>query len=50
MEQAIERDPNYGPALAWSAICYMLRCQEGRSEDPDTDSRQVRISRGRPCK
>ena len=38
MEQATERDSNYGPALAWSAICYMLRYQEGRSEDPKADS------------
>jgi adenylate cyclase len=40
MEHAIKRDPNYGPALAWSAICYMLRCQESRSENPEIDSRQ----------
>jgi adenylate cyclase len=40
MEQAIVHDPNYGPALAWSTICYMLRCQEGRSEDPEADSRK----------
>ena len=38
MEQATERDSNYGLALAWSAICYMLRYQEGRSEDPKADS------------
>src|SRR5213079_3217854 len=26
MEQAIERDPQYGPALAWAAFCYMRAC------------------------
>jgi adenylate cyclase len=40
LEQAIERDSNYGPALARSAICHMLRCQEGRSDDPKSDSRK----------
>jgi adenylate cyclase len=40
MEEAIERDPRYGPALAWGAFCYMRRCQDGRSQDPDTDSRK----------
>jgi len=40
MEQAIERDPRYGPALAWGAFCYMRRCQDGRSQDPETDSRK----------
>jgi adenylate cyclase len=24
MEQAIERDPRYGPALAWAAVCCLL--------------------------
>ena len=23
LEQAIARDPRYGPALAWAAICHM---------------------------
>src|SRR5207302_3632304 len=39
MEQAIERDPNYGPALAWAAFCYMRACQDGHSEDPERDAR-----------
>jgi TolB-like protein len=39
-EQAIERDPSCGPALAWGAICYMRRCQDGLSEDPEADGRQ----------
>jgi hypothetical protein len=40
MEQAIDRDPSYGPALAWAAFCYMRACQDGRSEDPVADSRK----------
>jgi TolB-like protein/class 3 adenylate cyclase len=39
-EQAIERDPSCGPALAWGAICYMRRCQDGLSDDPKADSHQ----------
>jgi tetratricopeptide (TPR) repeat protein len=39
MEQAIEHDPDYGPALAWAAFCHMRACQDGRSEDPEADGR-----------
>ena len=34
MEQAIARDPNYGPALAWAAICCYRLVLDGRSEVP----------------
>jgi TolB-like protein len=37
MEQAIERDPYYGPALAWAAFCCLRLVFNGRSEDPATD-------------
>jgi TolB-like protein/class 3 adenylate cyclase len=37
MEQAIERDPNYGPALAWAAVCRYRLLLEGRSEAPEAD-------------
>jgi adenylate cyclase len=37
MEQAIARDPRYGPALAWAAFCCYRLVQEGRSEDPHAD-------------
>jgi TolB-like protein len=40
MEQAIERDPRYGPALAWAAVCCMRLCDDGRSEDPQADGRK----------
>jgi TolB-like protein/class 3 adenylate cyclase len=40
MEQAIARDPRYGPALAWAAFCYMRASQDGRSGDRDADSRK----------
>jgi adenylate cyclase len=37
MEQAIARDPRYGPALAWAALCCMRQLLDGRSEDPASD-------------
>jgi adenylate cyclase len=37
MEQAITRDPTYGPALAWAAICCLRLLADGRSEDPKAD-------------
>jgi adenylate cyclase len=37
MEQAIERDPRYGPALAWAAHCCFRLLLDGRSEDPAAD-------------
>ena len=38
LEQAIARDPCYGPALAWAAICCMRLVFDGRSEDQAADS------------
>ena len=40
LEQAIERDPRYGPALVWAAVCYARLCLDGWSADPETDSRK----------
>jgi adenylate cyclase len=37
MEQAIARDPRYGPALAWAAHCCHRLLFDGRSEDPGAD-------------
>jgi len=37
MEQAIERDPRYGPALAWAAYCCYRLLHDGRSEDRSAD-------------
>ena len=34
---AIERDPHYGPALAWAAVCYLRLLSDDRSEDPAAD-------------
>jgi adenylate cyclase len=34
LELAIERDPHYGPALAWAAFCCHRLLLDGRSEDP----------------
>jgi adenylate cyclase len=39
MEQAIERDPCYGPALAWAAVCCLL-VTDRQSEDPGAYSRK----------
>jgi adenylate cyclase len=36
-EQAIVRDPRYGPALAWAAICCFRQLFDDRSEDPEAD-------------
>jgi TolB-like protein/class 3 adenylate cyclase len=40
MEQAIERDPRYGPALGWAAFCYHRLLIDDRSEDPEADIRK----------
>jgi TolB-like protein/class 3 adenylate cyclase len=37
MEQAIGRDPRYGPALAWAAFCCFRLLLDGQSEDPQAD-------------
>jgi len=37
LEQAIERDPRYGPALAWAAFCCLRLLRDGRSENPEAD-------------
>jgi adenylate cyclase len=39
-EQAIERDPHYGPALAWAAICHARLCMDGLSEDREVHGRK----------
>ena len=38
--EAIERDPHYGPALAWAAFCHYRLCLDGRSNDPEADCRK----------
>ena len=39
VEQAIERDPSYGPALAYAAVCYFRRVFDSRSDEPEADGR-----------
>jgi adenylate cyclase len=39
-EQAIARDPHYGPALAWAAVCCYRLVSDDRSEDPAKDRRK----------
>jgi TolB-like protein len=36
-EQAIAREPCYGPALAWAAFCCVRLIVDDRSEDPEAD-------------
>ena len=40
MEEAIARDPHYGPALAWAAVCYQRLLYDNMSEDPASDARK----------
>jgi adenylate cyclase len=37
IEQAIARDPRYGPALGWAAFCCYRLLVDGRSGDPQAD-------------
>jgi adenylate cyclase len=37
LEQAIARDPRYGPALAWAAFCCHRLLLDGRSKDLEAD-------------
>ena len=38
MTQAIARDPNYGPALGYAAICHMRAVTDYWSKDPEADN------------
>jgi TolB-like protein len=40
IEQAIARDPRFGPALAWGACNLITLLGSGRSEDPEADRRK----------
>jgi adenylate cyclase len=40
LDQAVTRDPNYGLALAWAAVCHFLHCHDGQSDDPEADRRK----------
>ncbi|MBV8133871.1 MAG: hypothetical protein JO282_15355, partial [Alphaproteobacteria bacterium] len=40
LEQAIARDPRYGPALAWAAACCQRLVYDNRSKDPAADRRK----------
>jgi len=40
LERAIERDPRYGPALAWAAVCCLRLDADGSSTDPAFDRRK----------
>ncbi len=40
LDQAIERDPDFGPALAWAGICHIICDLFGGSDDPGENSRR----------
>jgi TolB-like protein/DNA-binding winged helix-turn-helix (wHTH) protein len=40
MEQAIARDPRYGPALGWAAICCVRLLVDSLSKDQEADRRK----------
>jgi adenylate cyclase len=40
LNQAVERDPHYGPALALAANFYAQRCIAGWSDDPEEECRK----------
>jgi TolB-like protein/Tfp pilus assembly protein PilF len=40
VEEAIARDPTYGPALAFAAHCCMRLCMDGSSKQPETVRRK----------
>jgi adenylate cyclase len=40
LERAIERDPQYGPALALAAVCCQRLCLDGLSTDPEMHRRE----------
>ena len=40
VEQEIARDPGYGPALAWAAMCCYQLFVDGSGTDPGGDSRK----------
>jgi adenylate cyclase len=46
LEMAIARDPNYGPALAWAALCCYRLVNDNRSEDLAADVRSAAIDYG----
>jgi hypothetical protein len=50
LEQAIARDPRYGPALAWAAGCCYRLLFDDRSEDPAADRLKGPITPDAPLK
>jgi hypothetical protein len=53
LEQAIARDPGYGPSLAWAAVCCARLLDDGRSEDrrgASSEGRQFRQASSAPIR
>ena len=49
-EQAIERDPHYGPALAWAAYCYVALRQPERKPGGGSSEHRREVSAPRHAK
>ena len=41
LEESLARDPRYGPALGWAAICQMRLFREGWAQDPEATCRKA---------
>jgi adenylate cyclase len=41
LDRSLARDPRYGPALGWAAVCYIRICYDGFAEDPPAIRRQA---------
>jgi len=41
LDRAIARDPRYGPARAWSAVCHARLYYDGSAEDPEASHRKA---------
>ena len=40
LERASARDPRYGVALSWAAVCHLRLCVDGYAEDPEESRRK----------
>jgi adenylate cyclase len=40
LERASARDPRYGVALSWAAVCHVRLCVDGYAEDPEKSRRK----------
>jgi hypothetical protein len=41
LDEAIERDPLYAPAIAWAAVCHLRLGYAGYADEPETSRRKA---------